>query len=192
MPHRPTDRRTARSRNRIEAAQLSLILSKGYDATSVQDICDQANVGRSTFYAHYRSKDDLKRNALLHLRRQLAERQQTARASIDDGPWRPFAFGLPLFEHARAHLSLYRSLAGSRGREVALDAIRRMLRELVREEVASPMSRPGTKSALYEVTVEAVVGAYMAALTWWLDRGACLEPAEVDAAVRRLVGHSLQ
>ncbi len=59
---------------RLQQAHKSLLLKKGYEAIRVKDICDVANVGRSTFYAHYTGKDDLKRSGLEQLRRQLMER----------------------------------------------------------------------------------------------------------------------
>jgi AcrR family transcriptional regulator len=60
----------------LQEAHISLILEKGYEATTVEDICDAANVGRSTFYAHYTSKDDLGRSGLEHLRKELVDRQR--------------------------------------------------------------------------------------------------------------------
>jgi AcrR family transcriptional regulator len=66
MPKKPIDRRIARTRAMLQEAHISLILEKGYEATTVEDICDAANVGRSTFYAHYTSKDDLRRSGLEH------------------------------------------------------------------------------------------------------------------------------
>ena len=35
------------------------MMEKGYRAVSIKDIIDRANVGRSTFYAHYADKDEL-------------------------------------------------------------------------------------------------------------------------------------
>ena len=55
----PPDRRTQRTRQTLSHALIALIQEKRYDAITVQDICDRANVGRSTFYAHYQDKDDL-------------------------------------------------------------------------------------------------------------------------------------
>lgn len=54
-----TDRRVQRSRDLLEKALIELIGERGYDAITIQEIVDRANVGRTTFYAHYRSKDDL-------------------------------------------------------------------------------------------------------------------------------------
>ena len=54
-----TDRRVQRTRERLQKALIELISERGSDAITIQDIVDRANVGRTTFYLHYRSKDDL-------------------------------------------------------------------------------------------------------------------------------------
>ena len=53
------DRRVARSRRALKEALTDLILERGYEAVTVQDVIDRADVGRSTFYAHFLDKDDL-------------------------------------------------------------------------------------------------------------------------------------
>src|SRR5882762_8856206 len=106
------DRRIPRTRATLQHALTSLILKKGYEAITVQDICDAANVGRSTFYAHYTSKDDLKRSGFVPLRKQLADRQRDARTAPGDTKDRSFRFSLTMFEHARDHIDHYRALVG--------------------------------------------------------------------------------
>jgi AcrR family transcriptional regulator len=53
------DRRIARTKLALRNALIELILEKHFDSITVQDIIDRANVGRSTFYAHFRDKEDL-------------------------------------------------------------------------------------------------------------------------------------
>ena len=53
------DRRTQRTQQTLFDALIDLLKVKHYDAISVKDIIEKANVGRSTFYAHYQTKDDL-------------------------------------------------------------------------------------------------------------------------------------
>jgi len=84
MANKPIDRRVARTRAMLQKAHISLILEKGYEAITVEDICEEANVGRSTFYAHYTSKDDLRRSGLENLRRLLVDRQKDALAMPGD------------------------------------------------------------------------------------------------------------
>ena len=134
MAKTPIDRRVARSREMLHQAMLSLIIEKGYEEITVEDICERANVGRSTFYAHFTSKDDLKRRGLEHLRRELIEQQRKA-SSLADTNVRGLAFTLTMFEHARDHIHLYRALVGSRGGAIALTTIRQTLCEIVRGEL---------------------------------------------------------
>jgi AcrR family transcriptional regulator len=54
-----TDRRVQRTRELLQKALIDLINEQGYDTITIQEIVDRANVGRTTFYIHYGSKDDL-------------------------------------------------------------------------------------------------------------------------------------
>jgi AcrR family transcriptional regulator len=58
------DRRTARTRQALISAFVGEVLSRNYDEISVEDIVKRADIGRSTFYMHYRSKDDLMRESI--------------------------------------------------------------------------------------------------------------------------------
>ncbi len=59
MAKNEADRRVQRTRRLLQEACIDLILEKGYSEVTVQDVLDRADVGRSTFYAHFRDKDDL-------------------------------------------------------------------------------------------------------------------------------------
>lgn len=180
------DRRVTRTRGMLLHALNSLILKKGYEAITIKDICDAANVGRSTFYAHYTSKDDLKRSGLKPLRRLLADRQRDALAKPGDVRDRSLGFSQAMFEHARDHRDQYRALVGGRGGAVSLGTIRLMLCDLVRDELAATVDKKSADVIPRELVVQYVVGAYMAVLTWWLDGGAKLPPQRIDAMFRRL------
>jgi AcrR family transcriptional regulator len=181
------DRRAARTRAKLHQALRSLIQQKGYDAITVEDVCAAADVGRSTFYAHYAGKDDLKQSGLEQLRRSLLEQQRAGSAGEVDTP----RFTLAMFRHARDHIDHYRALSGNRGGTLALGIIRQILSEVFRnelaiEEVSSDEHPPR------ELVVEYVVGAYMAVLIRWLDGGAKLPPERIDAMFRRLTTEGLK
>ena len=61
------DRRTQRTKNLLWEALVSLILKNGYESVTIQDIIDKANVGRSTFYSHYESKENLLLSGQVHI-----------------------------------------------------------------------------------------------------------------------------
>jgi AcrR family transcriptional regulator len=176
------DRRVARTRASLHRALVSLILAKGYEATTVEEICASADVSRSTFYAHYAGKDDLKRSGLDQLRALLVARHRAALAAADARS-RRLSFSLPMLQHARDHVELYRALVGGRGGALSLGLIRDTLAELVREELAADAPSQGPPR---ELTVQFVVGAFMAVMTAWLDEGAQRPPEAVDAGFRQL------
>lgn len=180
------DRRVARTRATLQHALNSLILKKRYEAISIKDICDTANVGRSTFYAHYASKDDLKRKGFEPLRRLLVDRQRDARAAPGNIRARSLGFSLAMFEHARNHRDHYRVLVGGHGGTVSLGTIRQILSDLVRDELVATAGKKSANAIPRELAVQYVVGAFMAVLTWWLDGGAKLLPERIDAMFRQL------
>src|SRR6266851_784277 len=178
------DRRIVRTRATLQHALNSLILKKRYESITITDICDAANVGRSTFYAHYTSKDDLKRSGFERLRRLLVERQKEALTSMGNARDRSFGFSLAMFEHARDHKHHYRALVGGRGGIVSLGTIRQILSDLVHRELAETSRKDARDAIPRELAVQYIVGAFMAVMTWWLDGGAKLSPERIDAVFR--------
>lgn len=191
MAKKTVDRRVSRTRAMLQQGFCTLLRRRRYEAITIDDICNAANVGRSTFYAHYKSKDDLKRDGLEEsLHGDLIERQKAAPKNPGALRAAPLQFSLGVFEHARDHLEHYRTLVGGRGGAVALAKVRQMVTRLVREELAA-MSSWDSDEVAQEVAVQYVVGAYMTLLTWWLDTGAKLPPQRIDAIFRRLTTHGI-
>lgn len=61
---KPSDRRVRRSRSALTSAFNRLVLERGFDAVTVADLVEAANVGRSTFYEHYAGLEDLLRQSV--------------------------------------------------------------------------------------------------------------------------------
>jgi AcrR family transcriptional regulator len=175
------DRRAARTRKALHLALMSLILRKGYEAITIRDIIDEADVGRSTFYGHYTSKEDLLRSGFQMLRGELVDAQRAARAggSRDE----PLGFSLAMFEHASRYTDVYRALVGGRGGIVAINELRKVLAEFVRKDLSAVRDDIVSR----ELAIQFVVGAFMSVLTWWLEHRSRLKPSHVDAMFRRLV-----
>jgi AcrR family transcriptional regulator len=184
------DRRISRTRALLQHALTSLILKEGYEAITIQDICDEANVGRSTLYAHYTSKDDLKRSGFEHLRKELVDRQREAQTAPGDTKDRSLGFSLTMFEHARDHIDLHRALVGGHGGTVSLGQIRQYFR------IWCGMNLPRLSAAIPRTSSRANLSSNMSlALTWpccwWLDGGAKLPPKRIDAMFRRLAAEGI-
>jgi AcrR family transcriptional regulator len=167
------DRRSLRTRARLHGALKSLAVTRGYDHLSVQDICDAADVGRSTFYAHYTGKDDLKRGGLDYLKAELTQAR--------DG--RMLGFTAALFAHGRDHVELYHALHGGPGEAVSLDGIQALLAQLIDDDFKAA----GMDAATRRHKVRFATGALLATLTAWLDGGAKEPPEVMDALFHDMV-----
>lgn len=177
----PIDRRVTRTRTTLHQALMSLTLEKCYDAVTVGDVCEAANVGRSTFYAHFPNKDALLRSGMDNLRDMLADRQRHSPAGS-------FGFTLAMLEHASSHRDLHGALAG--GSAIAIDAVREILSDLLRNELAATDAK-SDDAIPRELIVRYVVGAFMAVVGWWLDGGAKLPAERVDEMFRQLVSRGI-
>jgi AcrR family transcriptional regulator len=186
MAQKIIDARGSRTQAALQGAFKCLLQTKSYESISVEDICKAANVGRSTFYTHYRSKDDLKRSGLEALRSHLIERQKNADRSRSEER-AAMSFTLDLFVHARDHLDHYRTLAGGRGGTVVLRKLKDTVTDLVRAELAVASKSKSPDAIERDAAIQCIVGAFMALLTWWLDRGATQPVEQIDAMFQRFM-----
>lgn len=177
------DRRAARTRRSLHGALMTLILRKGYAEITVQNIIDEADIGRSTFYAHYTGKEDLLRSGFEMLRAELTGVRRAARAGTEGSQRKPLGFSLAMFEHAAGYADIYRALVGGRGGLVAINEIRRVLSDMVKEELSGARDDRGLAR---DLRIQFVVDTFLTVLTWWLERKPALPPAEVNAMFRRL------
>src|SRR5262245_47433680 len=123
------DRRVRRTRRTLHEALIALILEKGYERVTVQDILDRADVGRSTFYTHFRDKEALLLTSFDGVRDEL-------RRELDAvGPGQPMADparpAAALFAHAHRNRRVYQALCGRQGGTVVHQHLHRLLRDLL-------------------------------------------------------------
>src|SRR5258708_19807740 len=141
------DRRVGRTRKLLEDAVHDLIVEKGYEAVTVQDIIDRANVGRSTFYAHYTDKQQLLFSHFADLEAHLSEQQRLIRSKSADPVERVFGFSLAMFQHAQEYRRLWGAVVGKQTGVAIVRRIQGILEKIVGREIASLAPR-GTSPAV--------------------------------------------
>ena len=174
---RPTDRRVQRTRRTLREALVALTLERGWDDTSVQDVCDRADVGRSTFYTHFADKEELLLSGFDDLRQELRGHQVAAAPDR-----RVLGFARVLIEHAHANLRLFRAVIGKRSGLAVQRHFRQVVIDLVREDLAGH-APPGPRR---EAAVHYLAGAFFDVVIWWLDTRTGLEPADLEQLVNDL------
>lgn len=177
-----TDRRVRRTRHLLIEALIQLIIERGYEELSVQEILDRADVGRSTFYAHFRDKDDLLYATFERLRTVLG-----LPAAGDPLPDLA-TLSLTLFRHTDGQGALYRAMAGRPSGARLILFVHELLSEYVQRHLAH---RGAEMPVPVEVAAQYYVSALLGLLTWWLDAPRGYSAEEMDAMFRRLVEPTL-
>lgn len=174
------DRRSQRTRQLLSEALIGLLVERRYDLISVQDILDRANVGRSTFYAHYHDKEDLLVSEFQRMLDHLT--QQIAKRTDGDGPALP---SLGLFRHVRDHQRLYKALLWGRGIDLLFKRGHAHLSGLIEAQltVLAADQPPGVP---VPIAAHALAGTLLTLLQWWLDHDMPYSPEEMDAFYQQL------
>jgi AcrR family transcriptional regulator len=186
------DRRIERTQQLLHGALMSLVQEKGFEAVTVQEIIDRANVGRATFYSHFDSKDDLLASGIERLRSTLKERQRQALVAGVPGDARLFAFSHELFVHADEHRTVFRAMVGKRSGAVVQQLLHKMLVDLVREEVKQVMGARAADGTPLEAIAQFIGGGLFGLLIWWGNGKLRMPVDDVDATFRRLAIPSLK
>lgn len=170
------DRRIAKTKKAIYQAFLQLLNDKGYDAITVQDIIDQADVGRSTFYSHYESKEFLLDELCRYLFHHLFEREK--HVSIED-------YLAHIFLHFRNNQDHVTSLLLSHNdhfikqlrKELEHDVFPMLKEKLVQEKPTIPIS----------YLKYFVISNFIETLRWWLSKGRKFSEKEVASFYLQMV-----
>jgi AcrR family transcriptional regulator len=185
MAAKTEDRRIQRTRALLLSALLDLIVERGYEEVTVQDIVDRANVGRSTFYKHFLDKRELLLNGVDGLRGSLVQQRSTRDSSVAgrDGL---LTFSLLLFQHVQANLRFCRALLSPHSAAVVEPQIQRILADLVREELAVCISPDAELAVPLDVVIQYTVSAFLGLLRWWMEQPTPCSAEEIDRQFRAL------
>ena len=176
------DQRVRRTRDRLGDALVELLVQKPFDDITVQDVLDGAGVSRSTFYTHYRDKNDL----FLSDVEEFFESMATALSRFGDKSER-VAPVQELFAHIGEARPFYNALVES-GRmpdvmELGLGHFGRGIAQRLNEIPRARTIPPDRRGAI----AHGLAGSLFSLLTWWVQHGMTLSPEEMDKLFHRLV-----
>lgn len=185
MTTQTADRRVQRTRALLLGALLDLLVERGYEELSVQEIVDRANVGRSTFYTHFLDKRELLLSGVEQLQTLVAGQHAGADGAA---PQREqlLRFSRPLLLHVEANMRFCRALLGPRGGAVVEPHFQRMLGDLVRAELSACVPAGARPTIPLDVMVAYIVSAFIGLLRWWMEQPNRSSAEEIDRQFRAL------
>lgn len=177
------DRRVDRTVTALRSALIELIQEKHYDSITVQDIIDRANVGRSTFYTHFRDKEDV----LFGDWKRFLD-MMVGHIDLEKAATERFVPMRELMDHLREYHALYRALVKS-GKSERLFAVgTAYLAERIEARIADSIDQKITPSVPPAVCANYLAIQIFATLKWWLDQNMPYSPEEMDKMFHELVG----
>ncbi len=170
------DRRRQRTRHLLSAAMVELIREKDYGTITVSDIIERANIGRSTFYAHFRDKDDL---FVSEMDRVIEVLSQT----IPGQEEMPFFPSLGLFQHVGEEYELYKALVWTPG----IDLLIKHMQKSLSQRIEQGLEKSGRE---YEIPLPIlssfIAGNFLTLLKWWLENKRVYSPEQMDEMFKNL------
>ncbi|WP_312104017.1 TetR/AcrR family transcriptional regulator [Pygmaiobacter massiliensis] len=164
------DRRQRKSREAILNAFNLLLTTKRYSEITVQDIIDKADVGRTTFYAHFETKDALLAEMCEELFEHIVNEHDEAENTHD------FSKNDPDTETIITHI-LYHlkdkdnnivSILKGESRDVFLPMFKSFLKQVFAEKLEGKFKEINIPE---DFLLHFVSGSFVEMIDWWIQGG---------------------
>lgn len=187
MDTNPLDRRVRRTRHALEQALISLILEKGYDAVTIEDITNRADLGRTTFYLHFKDKEDLLMQTIDSIAEDFLEHHEAVLGQFESPESAINKLKLnmdrrviyQIFLHAHDNADLYKVMLRGEG---GIKASRRLV-DLIKDETIKRLK--SIKELEIDVPIEVIsvffAGTLVELIKWWLEEE---QPYEIEEMVK--------
>jgi AcrR family transcriptional regulator len=191
------DRRVRRTRRALRQALLDLMDEKGYDEVTVEEITSRADIGRTTFYLHYRAKQDLLLEQFGELVDELVSQlsqtpfsawlQSGEVKALEEHPTRPISI---IFQHAADNAEMYRIVLRGEGVDQASERLRVIMTNALDSFFQNKMESEDEQMKLQipkEIFVNYFSGGLLNVIKWWLEADMPYEPEEMEGMIFQLL-----
>jgi AcrR family transcriptional regulator len=168
QPSRHNRRRQHTRKQLIESA-VQLVLEKGYEAVTILDITNRADLGRGTFYIHFKDKEEVVWSAIEDdLRATEEDAHRTYQGGIPPQP-EYYAY-LNIFRHAEQNRNLYQVMLGGQGSAGMTARVQNHLAsELQRDLTVLPVDVYREFRVPIDILAQVITGAIIQLVRWWLE-----------------------
>jgi AcrR family transcriptional regulator len=188
MKPQKTDRRIQRTQEALRNALVELILEKGYPKITVQNIIDRANVGRSTFYAHFLDKDDL---LVSGFHAWVFDLSRTVEDHAQIQSDRHIIHSQDFFAHADHHRDLYRAMLESGGGDLILKIGQEHIQQQIEVHLHELIGKQEFPIPLPFIT-HYLAGALLSLIKWWVEEDIPFNATQMDAMFQAMAMPGIQ
>jgi AcrR family transcriptional regulator len=172
------DRRVKRTNKLLQDALVDLTLERGYDAVTIRDITERADVGYATFFRHYPDKDSLLAD-LLHAMKDDFTRLLVPFSIVSD----PEHTGTLIFEYVQANCDLCRVLLNSTD---TMSLLRPM--EAIGQQEMAPLLEPARDNLVpVDVAADHLMSSLVMLIRWWLEHDLPYPPERMGKIAAELI-----
>jgi AcrR family transcriptional regulator len=185
-----TDRRPQRTKRQLSKALVELVQEKRFDEITVQNVIDRADVGRSTFYSHFRDKEDLLEKDWERFLTGFAQHIEWEKAGEAS-----FVPVMHLFRHLQEAERFYNGLVRSRKTDWVFKAgvvyLSRNIEAALNDRLKIRGSSKSSSSVTVPVLANFLAVELFSLLKWWLDHKMPFTPERMDEMYHELVTPSV-
>lgn len=182
------DRRQQKTRAAIFRAFIALLAEKSYSKITVQDIIDTANVGRTTFYAHFETKDDLLKalckELFDHIISSAADSTHTHGLYSDGNA--PESVFCHLLQHLQEDGNNILELLSCESSEIFLRYFKDSLNELIQDQFVNQNRKTDT-GVPQDFLINHISGSFVEMVLWWIRGQRKQTPEELDRYFRAVI-----
>jgi AcrR family transcriptional regulator len=183
--NRVLDRRIQRTRPLLQEALFHLIIERGYEGITIADITERANLGRTTFYLHYRDKEDLLQESIKTLLHELH-----LDVELETGePCTSYMVSIRIFQHVARRQQLYQAMLKEAGPTRTLeDVMRTYFTELCQRFLLGDLLKMGNLPGMSsEILAVHAAGSLLGLLSWWLNQEVSLSAEDMGTIYCQLM-----
>jgi AcrR family transcriptional regulator len=176
-----------RTRGLLHEALYHLIIAGGYEHITIQDITEQANLGRTTFYLHYKDKEELLRESIRALLRDMqleVEPDETEQCNFQ-------VLSSRVFQHVERRQQLYRAMLKESGPTNNLSEVMRSyfieLCQRFLQQQQEQLDLSCIPVIEHEIFAAHAAGSLSGLISWWLDHEVSPSSDEMGAIFFQLM-----
>ncbi len=181
------DRRQKKTREAIFSAFTTLLSKKSYSKITIQQIIDEADVGRTTFYAHFETKDDLLKELCQELFGHivLSAMDATHTHGLYSNNEAPTSIFCHLLQHLQENDRNILVLLSCESSELFLRYFKSSLNQLIAQQFLKEY--PRSNELPEDFLVNHISGSFVDMVLWWIQRKMQPPPEQLDLWFRSVI-----